>query len=188
MKTNMLLSVVLLSGLAACASKSVEEQGIAGAVKGPSMEAKQVAMEEEASFVTEFSFKKGSDKLSPAAKEEVRKLIADAKARGNIKEVKVITWGDTEYPSVHTKKLSSKDIELVKRRNNAVRDYVKSVNNDIDVDSHSMAERPGLLKDMFNTTDARVKKSLETAGIPTTDTAVKTPSKASRSIVMVIRE
>jgi hypothetical protein len=44
-----------------------------------------------------------------------------------------------------------------------------------------------MLKDLFNTSDAQIKKSLETAGIPTTDTTVKVPSKASKSIVMVLR-
>lgn len=153
-----------------------------------SIEAKQVASEQEAADVTEFSFNKGSATLSESAKEDVRRLINQAKAKGDIKEIKVITWGDSEYPSSNTKKLSRAEIDLVKKRNKAIKDFAKSVNEDIDVDTHSMAERPGVLKELFNTSDAQVKKSLETAGIPTTDTSVKVPSKASKSIIMVIRE
>lgn len=152
-----------------------------------SIESKQVAVEQQASYVTEFSFTKGSSALTGTAKEDLRRMINQAKAQGDIKEIKVITWGDSEYPSTNTKKLSKAEIDLVKKRNKAISDYAKSVAEGIDVDTHSMAERPGALKELFNTSDAQIKKSLETAGIPTTDTAVKVPSKASKSIVMVIR-
>lgn len=176
-------SVVLAALIVGCSSSSKKETA-----STTSIEAKQVASEQEASYVTEFSFKKGSATLSEAAKEDMRRTINQAKARGGIKEVKVITWGDSEYPSSSTKKLSAAEIDLVKKRNKAISDYAKTVLEGVDVDTHSMAERPGILKDLFNTDDAQVKRSLETAGIPTTDTAVKVPSKASKSIIMVIRE
>ena len=186
MNKRFLFAVTTLALVGACSHKTPQDK-TGSVATGPSIEAKQVAMEEEASFVTEFGFKKGSAALTPAAKAELSKLMKDARATGEIKEVKVITWGDVEYPSVHTKKLSSREIDLVDKRNEAIRDYVKSI-NDVNVDSHSMAKRPGVVKEMFNTTDARLKRSLEVAGVPNTDTSSKTPSKASRAIVMVIRE
>lgn len=154
----------------------------------PSTEAKTVAVQEEASHVTEFGFKKGSSSLTTDAKGDLQRLIDEAKKTGTIKEIKVITWGDKDYPSTETKKLSSAEVKLVKERNKAIEDYIKSYDRSPDVDLYSMAERPNLLQDMLNTSDARIKKNLETAGIPTADSSVKAPSKASKSIVMVIME
>ncbi|AHZ84778.1 hypothetical protein [Bdellovibrio bacteriovorus] len=154
----------------------------------PSAEAKTVAVQEEASHVTEFGFSKGSSTLSSDAKGDLQRLIDEAKKTGTIKEIKVITWGDKDYPSTETKKLSSAEVKLVKERNKAIENYIKSYDRSPDVDLYSMAERPNLLEDMLNTSDSRIKKNLETAGIPTTDKMAKVPSKASKSIVMVIME
>ncbi|WP_413942775.1 hypothetical protein [Bdellovibrio sp. HCB-162] len=186
MNTKMVFAMVLISGVfvIGCSTREKRE-----AMKTtPSHSARQVAAAEEAPYVTEFSFAKGSSELSETAKQDLRRLITDAKRNSNIKELKVISWADKEYPSKSTKKLSSAERDLVKKRNDAIRDYVKDYSTGIDVDTYSMAERPGAIKEMLNTSDARVKKSLETAGIPTTESTVKSPSKASKSIVMVITE
>lgn len=181
--TKTILAASVLAALMVGCSSSTKTTSA-----GPSIEAKQVAVEQEASYVTEFSFNRGSATLSEAAKADLRRVIADAKHNGGeIREMKVITWGDSEYPSSNTKKLSNKEIDLVDKRNKNITDFVKSVQDGVSVDTHSMAKRPGALKDLFNTQDAQIKKSLETAGIPTTDTAVKVPSKSSKAIVMVIR-
>ncbi|UOF01795.1 hypothetical protein [Bdellovibrio reynosensis] len=187
---KLLLGLMVSATLVSCATREEREEAEAkkaAAKAGPSIEAKQVAAEQETSFVTEFAFPKGSAELTEQAKADVRRVISNAKRNGDIDEIKVITWGDSEYPSVHTKKLSKAEIDLVKKRNKAIKDFVKEFSN-TDVDSHSMAERPGTITNLLNTEDAKVKKSLEVAGIPTTDTAVKTPSKASKSIIMVITE
>lgn len=187
---KLLLGLMVSGSLISCAAwreHRAEAEAKKAAAAGPSIEAKQVAAEQEASYVTEFAFQKGSAELSETAKADLRRVIANAKRGGNIDEIKVITWGDAEYPSPNTKKLSKAEIDLVKKRNDNIKDFVKEYSNK-DIDTHSMAERPGAIKQMLNTEDARVKKSLEVAGIPTTDTAVKTPSKASKSIVLVITE
>lgn len=186
---KMIQVVAILGGALAltvgCASK--EEKAKAEAQSPISMEAKQVAAEENAAFVTEFAFAKGKSRLTPAAQTQIQEIVAKAQKAGKIQEVKVISWGDAEYPSVHTKKLSKAEINLVKERNKSVEKYVKN-QQDASVKSYSMAERPGTFSEIFSSTDAKIKKSLEIAGIPTTDTAVKVPAKASRSIVIVILE
>jgi len=153
----------------------------------PSAEAQRVAAAEDAAQVAELSFPKGSAQLSETAKQDLRRLIDEAKGK-DVKEVKVISWGDEEYPSKSEKKLSSSERDLVKKRNEAIKDYVKTYHRGLDVDTYSMAERPGALKELFNTSDARLKKSLETAGIPTTGSPSTAPSKASKSVIMVITE
>ncbi|MFM6928458.1 MAG: hypothetical protein ACKOX6_08330 [Bdellovibrio sp.] len=185
MRSVKVLSVVLLSGLSfmGCSSKEPRPE-----MNTVSSAAKQTAEREEASYVTEFSFKKGSAVLTKNAKNDLRKVISDAKQKGKIKELKVVTWSDSEYPSSETKKLSSAERELVKRRNNAIRDYVKSYSQGLDVDTYSMAERPGVLQEMFNTSDARIKKSMQDAGIATTESPYRSAPKSSKSVVMVVTE
>lgn len=153
---------------------------------GPSMEAKQVAAEEQAPYVTELGFRKGKHSLSAADQTKLNRVISEAKSHGEIEEVRVVTWADEEYPSVHTKKLSSSQRKLADDRNGEIKDYIRSIHRNADIDTYNMAERPGALSEMFTTSNARVKKALEVAGIPNTDTAVKMAGKASKSIVMVI--
>lgn len=188
-----LLLILLLA--AACASKDAKDPGSsAGVSKKPqesktvSMEAKQLASEEETNLVTEISFAKEKSAISSAARNDLRALYNKARAKGEIDEVKVITWADQEYPSVHEKRLSEEQINLVKRRNNAISKYFNDLNTDIEVETYSMAERPSAINRMFSSEDADLKKSLETAGIPNTDTTVKVPGKASKSVVIFIME
>lgn len=185
MNTKIMLTGLVVSGmLVACANKDMRRER----VNTPSAAAKHLAVDEEASYVTEFSFSKGSAELSGIAKQDLRRVISDAKQTGRIKELKVITWGDSEYPSIRAKKLSPAEVDLVQKRNDAIRDFVKSYSQGTDVETYSMAERPGAIKELFNTSDVRVKRSLEGAGIPNTEMSTNTTPKSSKSIVMVITE
>jgi hypothetical protein len=188
------LILVLLSAGVSCAhradraDRADRDDAAATARKPTSIEAKQVAAEEEAPYVTEFAFKKNDASLTPAARAKLAKLYKNAKAKGEIEDVRVITWADEEFPSVHTKTLPKAQQDLVDRRNAEIENYLESLDKDTDVKTYSMAKRPGLLADLLSTTDARIKKSLEVAGIPNTHTSVKRPSKASKSIVMFLLE
>lgn len=180
------LAALALTTAFACASKEKTEEANAKPAPGPSMEAKQVANEQEAAFVTEITFKKGSNSLTQVSKQKLTHLLANAKSAGDVEEIKVISWADTEYPSVNTKKLSKKERDLARNRNSEIQKYLKAENDRMKFTAYNMAERPNVFQDWLNTSDARIKKSLEVAGIPTTDTSVKIPSKASRSMVMAL--
>ncbi len=194
MKLNKLLILALI--ISACSSKPPKDPGAnstSGVTKAQesktvSMESKQLASEEETNLVTEVTFTKEKTTLSKAAQEDIRALWQKASKKGKIDEVKVITWGDQEYPSVHEENLSEKQIDLVKKRNDSLEKYISKLTKDADVETFSMAERPGALQRLFSSEDAKIKKSLETAGIPNTDTTVKVPGKASKSVVIFIME
>ena len=183
--------LVLIAGFYLVACSSEPKQSEMSEVPKPaptSLEAQQMAAEQQASYVTELSFAKNSTQLNEANKSKIQQIVGQAERDGKVKEVMVITWADLEYPSVHTKKLSSSDRQLVKNRNKSIENFFETMPGNMKVSFHSMAERPNTLKEMLSTTDARIKKSLEVAGIPTTDTTVKVPSKASKSIVMIFLE
>jgi hypothetical protein len=187
MKTILLTAVISSLALMAC-STTETKQPQANGKPGVSIEAKQLAAEEKAPYVVEFAFKKGSTDLTLDAKSSLNGVITKAQAAGKINEVKVVTWGDSEYPSVYTKKLSKSEVDLVQKRNNNIENFITDVTKGSSVKTISMAERPGAIGEFIGSNDAQIKKSLEQAGIPTTDTSVKTPSKASKSIVIITLE
>ncbi len=153
-----------------------------------SIESKQLATEEESSFVTEISFPRGESTMTKSAMDKIRILHQKAARRGKVEEVKVITWADEEYPSVLKKKLSTDQRKIVTKRNHKLGNYIGKIDNDAKIELFSMAERPGVMKSLFSSQDARIKKSLETAGISNTDKTVKIPGKASKSIVIFVME
>lgn len=157
--------------------------------KSNTMHSQSAAVDAEASFVTEITFEKGSKDLSADSKNRLKSLVDRARQTGKIDDIKIITWSDMEYPSLNVKKLSKEQRDLAKNRNDTLKDYLKSGEVDVsDVDAFNMAERPNALERLLRTEDARIKRSLEAAGIPTTDSYVKVPAKASKSVVMVVLE
>ena len=155
---------------------------------GSSIEAKQVAAEEEATYVAEIKFPKTKSTLTANDKERLKKIFDQAAAKGQIEDIKSVAWADSEYPSVHTKKLPTAERLLADHRNQAIETYFKELNGKTasKFSAYNMAERPNAVAEMLGTPNARIKKSLEVAGIPNTDTSNKTPSKASKAIVMII--
>lgn len=184
--------LLLLLIITACSSNAVkspnEKQTPAKKPETVSIESKQLASEEESNLVTELNFQKQKAEVSPEGKENLKKLAMKAKSKGKIDSIKVITWGDQEYPSKQDEKLSKVQNNLVDQRNKAITRYLEQLDKNAKVETYSMAERPGALEKMFSSEDAQIKKSLETAGIPTTDSSVKVPRKASKSVVIFLME
>lgn len=148
----------------------------------------RVSQVANASYVVEVDFPKGTDKLTEVARERLSNLLHTARAAGRVDEIKVLSWGDQEYPSEKQKKLSTTQRDLADHRNENVENYIDSMGFKVDVDTYNMAEQPHLFSKWFNTSDARLKKSLVAAGLPTTADALQYPSKASHSIVMILLE
>lgn len=180
------VAAVLVAGCASKLTKEEERATVGQAPPaGPSIEAKQVAAEAEASEVTEISFAKGKQTLGTEAKRKLSAMIDRARKAGAIDEINVLVWADREFPSVNTQKLSKDQRTLAERRGEEIEKFLNSVDKDAEVNAFSMAERSSALERLFGTEDSRLKKSLEVAGVPNTDTSVKAPAKASKAIVMV---
>lgn len=189
MKKIVLSSLVLAVFAVGCSSKSKTDSVYRStASAGEVMDAK-VATKMDAQYVTEVEFGKGQTTLDEANRRKVLDAINEARNAGvKIDEIKVITWADAEYPTASQGKLSPEQNKLVERRNTYVKDLIKTSGRNIDVDAYNMAERPNALQKWMNTSDARIKKSFETAGLPTTGTNVKIPAKSSKSVIMIITE
>lgn len=155
----------------------------------PSMEAKQLAHEQETSLVTEFEFKKGSETLSALSKKKLEEISKQALKKGKVEVITVITWADQEYPSPKKKALAPQQVALANNRNTEIKNYLKQMypNQNISgkIELISMAERPTFYNKLISSDDARIKRSLETAGIPQSNSKNKTAGKTSRSIVII---
>ena len=114
--------------------------------------------------------------------------VLDASKLGKIEEVKVISWADREFPSIHAGTLPEPQRDLADARNRAVKAAIERQSKAVDVDEYNMAVYPTSVERLFKTSDYRVKRSLEESGIPNSDSNVKAPAMAGKSIVMILVE
>lgn len=187
-KLTLTLATFATLGLGACSSVyKTGDNSAMERVTPVSPEAKSAAVSADASYVTEVSFDQGSAALNDSTRESITELVERAKATGEIDDVKVISWSDLEYPAEGSKKLPKAQKDLASRRAEQIKTYLKQKDSSIDVDTVNMTERPGALARWVNTDNAKVKKSLETAGISTSanETSV-VAGKAGKAMVMVI--
>ncbi|OYZ21198.1 MAG: hypothetical protein B7Y39_09680 [Bdellovibrio sp. 28-41-41] len=187
------LATLLILMISACSNKPTAVDNISKGDAKPtntaSIEAKQIAAEEEAHAVTELKFKKGSSELSVDSKTKLKKLLSNISKERKVDEIKLITWSDEEYPSEDQDELLEGQQILVRQRNARIKNFIRDQRKvETDIEMVSMAERSGKLSELWGDADARMKKSLEAAGIPNTDDKEKGTAKASRSIVMLILE
>jgi hypothetical protein len=98
-------------------------------------------------------------------------------------KIKIVSWADEEYPSVHTKKLADAQIDLAKKRGEQISSFLKN-KNATEVALINMAERPNMAQELLQTEDSHIKEALEIRGIPNTDTSVKVPSKIAHAMVI----
>jgi len=190
--------ITLALALSACASsemKSIEqnttpqvEASTGHPATGNSLQTKFVAAEQGANATAELTFKKASAKLPKDAAGKLRKAMKEAAAKGRVSEIKIITWADQEYPSTFKGELPEGDRSLAAARGEAVAKLLAQTAGSAQVEKISMAERPGALGNFFKTSDFRVKRSLERAGIPNENTGVKVPAMAKKALVLFLVE
>lgn len=178
-------SIALLAIGCAGTPKKTSESRTVDEINAGSAVTNEAARKEGAYNFVEVSFKPGTATLTSAAKQSLDAVLAQASSAGEIDEVMVLSWPDTEYPSQARKTLPRSQVDLAGSRNDSVRDYIEDVKKVDDVDAYNMAKRPGLFSRWFNTTDNRLKSTLAAAGLPTTADDPQYPSKASRSVILV---
>ena len=153
-----------------------------------SPEARFVAVETGASIVEEISFSKSSNKLSSTSKSKISLALKNAEKKGQIRDVKIISWSDSEYPAADLQKLAEKDLDLAVKRNKSIKSFVLQKSHPtrkFKIETYNMAERPNTLQSLLGTSDAQIKHSLESAGISTTENLNKKTKKSSRAFLMI---
>lgn len=144
----------------------------------------EAAKEVDASYFVEIAFAPGSSHLTESSQTAIENLMNQAKQGGSLAEVKILAWADNELPSAQRKTLSESQRRLADRRAKVVESYVKRFTK-VDIDRHNMAMQPNVVAKWFDSSDARLKRTLVAAGLPTTADDPQYPSKASHSLIMV---
>lgn len=137
-----------------------------------------------ADYYVEVEFAPGSKALTSDSQQKIQSLINNAKKAGSISSVSILSWADDEFPSANVKALPEPQKVLAAQRNSSLKQYVTQTHK-APVTTYSMAEQSNALQKFLGTTDARLKRSLVAAGLPTTADNPRFPSKASRSLVFV---
>jgi len=138
---------------------------------------------------TTVSFEAGKSALSNTEKDKLKKLLADARSSGKVKQVQIATWSDNFIPS-GKKELSKADRKLATLRSKSIQNYLDRQLNVKDFTIHNMAERSTWLSRMFETDDAVLKTEIsENPDLPMSKTEFKVfkdNGEPSSSVVLVI--
>ncbi len=178
--------ILVLAGVAlvACSNTSRrEEPQLSNRLQAQQVDA---AARNNASFVSTVQFERGSKAVPATSSERLRELVMNAKASGKIEEIRVAVWADETYPSTSKKRLSSEQRKLAKERAANIEDFLKEDLDVDDVETFNMAERPNMVENFFNTSDAKVKRALESSGM--TANADVLADSTSKATVMIIME
>ena len=156
---------ILMFALSSCSStKKVEPQTVS-VDSQKSISNNNIGVENSASWYTELNFKKSSAHLDNSDYVALDDLVMKSKRSGKIDEIKIISWADVEYPQSKGRHASNGQKNLAEQRNKNIKKYLKKNYPSINVEVYNMATRPNALQELFNTSDARTKKSIETAGV-----------------------
>jgi hypothetical protein len=151
-----------------------------------SKESRNLAAEQNASYVTEVTFEQKSSSLDKGARDNLIELLNRAKASGKIEAIKVLSWSDLDYPSHKHGTLPKGQAHLAEQRAEQIKGFLKGMDESFSVDTFNMAERPSSVSKLLNTENAKIKKSLEVAGIAHHEDDRQLPSKSGKAVVMVI--
>lgn len=91
-------------------------------------------------------------------------LVQKSRKSGNIQQIKVIAWADQAYPESGSSENSERQIRIADQRNEEIKEYFDENYPDFDVDVYNMAKKPNALQELFETSDARMKNTLNRSG------------------------
>lgn len=129
-------------------------------------------------------FSVASAVLSKKAKSSLDSVVQQVKMKGDINQIIVLSWSDENNPPQNQKIQTVAQRELAGRRNLIIKNYLNSIKG-IDVETHNMSENANSFSKWISTADAKVKNSLTTAGLITTENELKTTNKPSRSVILL---
>ncbi|MFV8257846.1 hypothetical protein ACNQKP_08565 [Bdellovibrio bacteriovorus] len=141
-----------------------------------------------AKMVSEISFDEGKSSLTDSAKDDIRKMVNEAKQKGKIDELKVAVWADREYPTEGAK-ASKQDVNLANDRARVVKNFIKDELKVGSVNTYNMTERPNALQKFMHTDTAKTKTAMEDSGAaPRTQDETgffNQKAKSSKAVIMV---
>lgn len=110
-------------------------------------------------------FPSGSAILSSSDRTALQKVVADARTKYSIDEIKVAAWSDFALPK-QDEKLSDVEEDLAKNRLDSISTFLKDQVKANSVTTFNMAQTSNWLSRAFNTKDAELKSQFAKKGAP----------------------
>lgn len=179
MRYPYLLPLLLFS----CSSAELPKNVPPGERDPVTVEAKFAGSEVGAAKIAEFRFAKGSTALSREAMERISRSFSKA---GSLSEVKILAWPDRESTSVEGESLPEADQRLAAERIESIGRAIANRTKGMKVRTHNMAASAGALDRILQTSEFRVKDSLQSSGIASEQK--DGVSMAGKALVMLVPE
>jgi hypothetical protein len=167
--------------LFACSSAELPKNVPAGERDPVTVEAKFAGSEVGAHEIAEFRFPEGSAELSKEALDRIDNAFGKA---GPLAEVKVLAWPDRESAPVKGKSLPKADQDLATKRIEAIGRAIAPRTKGMKVRTHNMASSPSTLDRILQTSEYRVKDSLQASGVASG--RKEGTSMAGKGLVMLV--
>ena len=143
----------------------------------------------EGMHYTTVVFNEGKSSLRDLNRNNLSNLVKKAQnQKAPIREIRILSWADVEYPDKVRGKSSLQDITLAKKRAENIKKFLQEkLEGANDIDSYNMAKRPDLFSKILRDDEFQVKEALEASGA----TATELPggdisyTKASKAIVII---
>jgi len=138
--------------------------------------------------VGEIEFQAGGDGIAEPSRDEIKRLLREARAAGTIDHIKVLAWSDQEYP-MPKQKHSAREIKLADQRLARAKTFLQSDLKVNSVKEYNMAQRPNAFEELMRLPEANVKNTTENNGAaPKTQMELGLfgeKGQASKAVVMV---
>lgn len=180
--TSTMLSVFVLSGLAACSQLNHRSGDLALA-----SDVQRTANNRSDHVVSTIRFQPGQENLNENAKTELQRSISEARSLGDIEDVTVAVWSDMEYPRNENARLPRGQVKLAEKRGDRIETYLA---RDLDLSTyrvhvHNMGEKPAFLSSYFETADSELKQQLSAMGIAPSGEQQVVNGRASSALVFI---
>ncbi len=137
------------------------------------------------SLVSSIDFEPGRKGLSAEATAELNRVIMEAKQKGEVQQVNVAVWSDSEASASEGKKLPAGQVSLAQQRAKNIEKYMDRMEPAADVHVINMAQKPAAFAHFIQSQDPSVKEKLSAMGMATDESTSEIKGRSSSAVVVI---
>jgi hypothetical protein len=136
-------------------------------------------------LVSTIDFEPGRKGLSPEATAELNRVIMEAKQKGEVQQVNVAVWSDSEATATQGRILPSQQVNLAQQRGKNIEKYIDRMEPAADVHVVNMAQKPTAFVNFIQSEDPSVKEKLSAMGMATDENSKEIKGRSSSAVVVI---
>ncbi len=137
------------------------------------------------SLVSSIDFQPGRKGLTPEATAELNRVIMEAKQKGDIQQVNVAVWSDSEATGAEGRKLPAAQVQLAQQRAQNIQRYIDRMEPSADVRVINMAKKPAQFANFVQSQNPSVKEKLSAMGITSDEISNDLKGRSSSAVVVI---